>query len=436
MSITRFLLLALFASCCLQLALVKAQESGLSSSGPSSGNDTISSTGDSLPANDTMSSTGAQQPNTTLPSSGADSQNDTDSTGASGASGGEGGDDEQLQQAHDEEEADFADDTCKERTNTPQMSDDGLEVSIDAPSATAGTEDSLGFYLATMDDGGFTIALQYKHESQGSSSDLDFEFKGYSIMEFVGDGAFTEDSVVVQEKSIGAGGWLPFTSEGPDDNGLTTFTAITTDDMFEMVVTIATAGVSVDGKFFNPNQANFDLIIRNWPYMQNDTRLCMEGKLKTSFDIGSEDAEEEEGDDNNGQHGTVTIGDDDLLEMGIQGILNWRQMAMVDDNLVDVLSSTVTEVVAGDDDHEADGTNGPHAGPDDDKDDDKELGPERQYRIYFTFHHNHGAEIVWDPSVGITYVESGPTAAAASLTTSVFAVVFAIVCALLGQWQS
>ncbi|MHA2502426.1 MAG: hypothetical protein ACXAE3_06145 [Candidatus Kariarchaeaceae archaeon] len=218
----------------------------------------------------------------------------------------------------------------------------------------------------------FEYTKAFETNSTSNETELGYEVKFDEIIEFVDTGVpGYENETEVQVYEIGNVGWLPLEVHYNETLGFVMVNATSADGVFSLIMRLSSSFLTENNVTIVPNSLKIDVIINNFDYQGNDTKLAVKSHIKTESELSIENESEDEveGFANN----ETQVG---ISAANATGFFSWSEIAMMDGVIVDVLSSTIA--------------------------DSSDEEGETSSKMYFTFNSTVAAEsIVWDPKMGV-----------------------------------
>lgn len=282
----------------------------------------------------------------------------------------------------DEEEDDDNDDVDDEleelNKREVQVEVDDNEAKIESELKNGDSKDAFKVELKTDDDG-LEIKFQYSSENETIETELEFKVEFYKLIEFIdndANGIFNSSAdEIKQVYNIDTFDPIDYTTEpiGVDTNSHI-FEVFTSDGIFGIKIFIVEEFAKVDNNtIVAPTEIKFDIVIRNFEYLDNDSYLALSTKLESSTEYEYEDDTEDEEESRAHNEASVETSMNDY-----SGFFSWLETASVDGVDMPVKNSPIHD------------------------DDDLEEDEQKMYLNY-----PHGDEIIHDPKIGVKGVLIG-----------------------------
>ncbi|MFX1534929.1 MAG: hypothetical protein ACFFDI_11955 [Promethearchaeota archaeon] len=312
---------------------------------------------------------------------------------------------------NDNNDDDSDDDSSDDETEDEEESeshDRELEMKVEADSAEIKSilaqgerKDKIEFKIETSDI--IRMVLKYSPEFSSESNsteveseiELQFAIKFEEIIEYFDDGTAGngyQQGEEISNYEVGQSGWqdLAYSLTSINETKVHVIQAITNDNVFTATLRLTEDVLAFPNSTLTPNSVKIDITIDKFPYASDSSSLALKTKVETgaSQEIKEETLEEEEGFGENETEVRLDVDTDTLASLGINnitGFFSWAETALVDDQIINVLSSSLVD-------------------SSDDHDDDLEEG-ESSYTMYFSFIATHPEKIIWDPKIGVLSID-------------------------------
>ncbi|MHA1978229.1 MAG: hypothetical protein ACW98F_07110 [Candidatus Hodarchaeales archaeon] len=259
--------------------------------------------------------------------------------------------------------------TANEREITVEMSDDGMELTIESQLKVGENEDEFEINVEIED--GIEVELEYSTEVDDLEAELEFKINFYSLLEYEDindDGVFNEtEDIIVQESLLEAFDPISYKVVNTDTHVI----AInSTDGVFTCILYAVGEFASFDGTIVTPAEVKIDIIIKNFNYLSETSNLALYTRLEKEYEYEDETDDEKDG----FAEGESALG---TTMNAFKGFFSW-----VDSATIDGVVQPVTASLHDEDDFA------------DDEDD------EWEQKIYLNY--PHGIEIIHDPKLGVS----------------------------------
>lgn len=280
---------------------------------------------------------------------------------------------------NDDDNDDVDDDLEESNEREIQVEVDDNEAKIESELKNGDSKDVFHVELKTNDDG-LEIQFEYSTETDSLETELAFKVEFYKLIEFIDidNNSIFNTSVdeIKQEYSLDLFSPIVHTTESLDINtSAHIFEIYTTDGIFGAKIYIVEEFTKIDNStIISPTQVKFDIIIKNFDYLSNDSYLALSTKLESSTEYEYDDETEDEVNSRAFNETSVKTTMNNL-----SGFFSWIETAIIDGVEIPVLSSPIHD------------------------DDDLE---EDEQKLYLNY--PHGTEIIHDPKIGVIGVLQEP----------------------------
>lgn len=279
----------------------------------------------------------------------------------------------------DDHETDDEDDEDEDREDREVEIDyDDNEIEIE--SERIGPDGVENEFSIEMDiDGKAEIEIEYSTEDNSTEVETEMKVVFISLIEYRdqnGNDVYDDET----DEKIGSmelENYDPFGYTSTDlGNGETlhTISANTTDGVFGFIVHISESFTSVNGMDLKPTELKIDLLINDYPFEQNDTKLAFYHKIQSETEREFEDREESPGEEDE-----TNYDDEEAIvdnREGAAAFYSWSKRAEVDG-----VNTTVEDSI-------------------------REASSSEKY-IYLNY--ERGTEIIHDPKLGISSITTSDT---------------------------
>ncbi|KKM18627.1 hypothetical protein LCGC14_1663800, partial [marine sediment metagenome] len=316
---------------------------------------------------------------------GIDDGNDDDDNNEDEVDGIDDDDDDGID---DDDDDGIDDDFEDENKRDIKIDIDDDEFEIESKIRNGGTSDELRLKVRHDDRLSFKFTYESEWESEsGSESELELEFKVEfrKLIEYVDldDNGMYNKSVDQFIQEIELDSFQPIiytTSSLSDDTTLHYFIANTTDGVFTAHIFFVEEFAVINSSFIAPTQTKIDIEISNFNYIDDNSQLGLYIRLESEIEYEEDDETQDETEGHASDEDGVVLENNDYT-----GIFTWKENAVIDGVVMDVLSSKL-EV------------------------DDDDEGEQKLILNY-----PRGNHIYHDPKVGMTYTQ--PSGSASSPTS-------------------
>ncbi|MCY3413225.1 MAG: hypothetical protein INQ03_16415 [Candidatus Heimdallarchaeota archaeon] len=292
-------------------------------------------------------------------------------------------DDEKEDEEKDSDGDGVEDDVEEAYEREIELEIDSEKFKIKSSLKTEDNKDEFELEFDIGSDDNAEIKMKFKSESENAESELEYKVKFDEIIEFTDLAAIGyENETIVSSYEIGKSGWNALSYTENQDLGLIEIIATTSDGVFSLNMRIANNFLQDDGVVLSPTSLKIDVTINQFSFVQNDTKLAIKTHIKSSSEMERDEDTEDE------QQGTASSESEvEISTTSTAAFFSWAQLAMADDQEVNVISSALTDST----DEESESSN----------------------KIYFTFDAINPTKIVWDPKLGVVSEASLANIAAA-----------------------
>ncbi len=217
--------------------------------------------------------------------------------------------------------------------------------------------------------------FSYKTEANSTQTKFKFRVDFNKIVEYKNlNGSAYNGTGAVSTYDLSNATWSPL-STVVDQYGTYTITASTSDNVFTLVIHVASQIVKKDNVTITPNALKIDVKINNYAYKGTQTSLALGTKIKTT---ATQRVENSSYDEEN--HFASNEKELNMTQAGVSGFFSWANWVYADGKNASVLTSKFQNISS----EEHDLSVGEHAS-----------------RVFFSFNAIQPKKVFWDPKIGV-----------------------------------
>lgn len=273
---------------------------------------------------------------------------------------------------------------------------DGLEARIRLERESAAGEDKVAMRYDAADA---LLEVKYEAEGNDTSSEKKLRARFHEVFEYVdadGDGAYDVGETIASSYLLGGGHevaaepatgratWQPITlSDVTKGNAtgkkLESRATFGEGGVFGLVFYVYGDFTLVDGATLQPTEAKIDILVQDYPFVRNDSRVGVALTLKAeeSFESDHEFVDE-------GEQGVAASGSAGDVQFSL--VFTWKETALVDGVETPVAATIVKESTDVEDEHE---------------------GSSTEQKVLLVLSYARGSDILHDPTAGVSYHAMG-----------------------------
>jgi hypothetical protein len=246
--------------------------------------------------------------------------------------------------AESDNDSDGVDDVFEEANKRDIGVEFGInEIKVESHLRNGNTVNEIELKVQYDTDLSIEVSYESEFESENSAPEweLEFEVEFKKLIEFIdlnGNGMY-EDSVDQFVQEIILNSFQPVnytTSIISADTTLHYLIVNTTDGIFTAHIFFVEEFVFVNGTFVTPTQVKIDIEITDFNYLELDSQLALYVKLNSEGGYEEKEVTDDEED------GYATDEEGVYTQSGVySGIFTWKENAIVDGVIMDVLASSV-----------------------------------------------------------------------------------------------
>jgi hypothetical protein len=246
--------------------------------------------------------------------------------------------------AESDNDSDGVDDVFEEANKRDIGVEFGInEIKVESHLRNGNTVNEIELKVQYDTDLSIEVSYESEFESENSAPEweLEFEVEFKKLIEFIdlnGNGMY-EDSVDQFVQEIILNSFQPVnytTSIISADTTLHYLIVNTTDGIFTAHIFFVEEFVFVNGTFVTPTQVKIDIEITDFNYLELDSQLALYVKLNSEGRYEEKEVTDDEED------GYATDEEGVYTQSGVySGIFTWKENAIVDGVIMDVLASSV-----------------------------------------------------------------------------------------------
>jgi hypothetical protein len=250
-------------------------------------------------------------------------------------------DDETTTEDETETTTDDSDDDSNEREVTVIATNTLVE--IESKLESGGVENSFKIEVST-ESGKVEFKVEFETETSTNETEREFEVEFKELIEYLdsNDNGIYDDSVddEVQTYELTTFKPIAYTVENTADGPLHIIDVLTSDSVFGARVYAAGDFTDINGSVIAPTQVKIDVMIRNFSFTEESSKLALKVELSTEYETSFDDSTEDEEDGRATDEAEV-----DVLMTDINGFFSWKESAEID-GVTYPVNSSIHEVTA------------------------------------------------------------------------------------------
>ncbi len=205
---------------------------------------------------------------------------------------------------------------------------DSDEAKISSEFESNSTENEIEIEIKAEDDS-LRIKYEYSTEIDDNETELEFSIKFFEIIEYIDNNndSMYDDSIdtAVQIYELGDFKPIAYLYENLTQGELYTFTVTTIDDVFTAKIYATGEFLEVGDTLITPTEIKVDLIISNFPYIDDESALALNVKLEVEGEVEYDEETEDEEYERSTLEKELEINVNDYL-----GFFSWSEISLVD----------------------------------------------------------------------------------------------------------
>jgi len=229
----------------------------------------------------------------------------------------------------DEDDDGIGDDEENENKRAISIEVQTREAHIESSFESGEIENEIQIEIHEEDE---VLKIQYEFSTEigDNESELEFSASFYTIIEYIDENNNTlfdiENDTIVQTYTIGPFQPIVYKFINSTQGNLYSFKSTTNDGVFTAMVFVSNEFLKVNETVITPTEAKIDIIIENFPYVENDSALALGVKLQAEVEIEYDNETEDESYERATDEAELEVNMTDYL-----GFFSWNEKALVDD---------------------------------------------------------------------------------------------------------